>query len=134
MSASLNEVRLLGYLGTDPETKSVKAPRGDTTVTTFRLATNSEWTDATGQRQSRAEWHTVEVWGNQARAVGQYLTRGRQALVLGSLRYDLWEKDGQKHSRPKVVAGRVVFLGSPRADPPSETPDVAGDEPPGVPF
>jgi single-strand DNA-binding protein len=121
MSASLNEVRLLGNLGTDPEYKNLA---GDKAVATFRLATNKEWTDGAGQKQSRTDWHTVEVWGGQANNVAKYLTKGRQVLVGGELRYDEWEKDGQKRVRAKVVASRVVFLGG--------APDVAvvaGEEP-----
>jgi single-strand DNA-binding protein len=110
MSASLNEVRLIGNLGGDPEVKTLN---GDKTVATFRIATNETWKDSSGQKQERTEWHNVEVWGNQAKTAGQYLTKGRSVLVLGSLRTDSWEKDGQKHSKTKIVASRVVFLGSP---------------------
>lgn len=124
MTASLNEVRLLGNLGTDPDVKSV-GDAGGKTVAFFRLATNKEWTDrASGEKQSRTEWHSIEVWGSQARTAGQYLKKGRQVLVLGELRTDEWKKDGQIHSRTKVVASRVVFLGAP-----PEAAELAGDEP-----
>jgi single-strand DNA-binding protein len=122
MSASLNEVRLLGNLGTDPELKNVGAA-GDKTVASFRLATNKQWTDGEGKKQTRTEWHNIEVWGAQAKTAGQFLKKGRQVLVLGELRHDEWEKEGQKHFRTKIVAGRVVFLGAP-----PEGADVAGDE------
>jgi single-strand DNA-binding protein len=108
--ASLNEVRLIGNLGSDPE---VKNTNGGKTVATFRLATNETWKDAAGKKQERTEWHNIEVWGAQAETVGKFLTKGRQCLVLGGLRTDQWEKDGQKHSKTKVVASRVVFLGGP---------------------
>ena len=108
--ASLNEVRLIGNLGSDPEVKDLA---GGKTVATFRLATNDTWKDAKGAKQERTEWHNVEVWGGQAKTVGQFLTKGRQILVLGALRTGNWEKDGQKHSKTKIVASRVVFLGGP---------------------
>ena len=120
--ASLNEVRLIGNLGSDPEVKDLA---GDKTVATFRLATNDTWKDAKGAKQERTEWHNVEVWGGQAKTVGQFLTKGRQILVLGALRTDNWEKDGQKHSKTKIVASRVVFLGTPEKG----APELAGDEP-----
>jgi single-strand DNA-binding protein len=120
--ASLNEVRLIGNLGSDPEVKDIA---GGKTVATFRLATNDTWKDAKGEKQERTEWHNIEVWAGQAKTVGQYLTKGRQVLVLGSLRTDSWEKDGQKHSKTKIVASRIVFLGAPEKG----APDVAGDEP-----
>ena len=121
--ASLNEVRLIGNLGSDPEVKNIG---GDKTVATFRLATNDTWKDAEGKKQERTEWHNIEVWGGQAKTVGQYLTKGRQVLVLGALRTDAWEKDGQKHSKTKIVASRVVFLGGPGDKP--GTDEVAGEE------
>jgi len=108
--ASLNEVRLIGNLGSDPEVKDLA---GGKTVATFRLATNDTWKDAKGAKQERTEWHNIEVWGGQAKTVGQFLAKGRQVLVLGALRTDNWEKDGQKHSKTQIVASRVVFLGGP---------------------
>ncbi len=123
MSASVNRVELLGNLGADPEVKTVA---GDRTVATFRLATNKEWKDKAGQLQSKVTWHSIEVWGVQAKTCGQYLSKGRQVLVHGELAVDQWEKDGQKHSRVKIVADRVIFLGgsAEKAD-----PVVAGEEP-----
>ena len=118
--ASYNHVHLIGNLGGDPETKTVKTAKGDTTVATFRIATNETW-KSNGQEQTRTDWHTVEVWGVQAKSVGEYLSKGREVTVVGKLRVDTWEKDGQKHSRVKVVADRVIFHGGAKAD------EVAGD-------
>ncbi len=118
--ASFNNVQLLGYLGHDPETKSTS---GGKTVTTFRLATEERWKDNAGAVQERTEWHNIEVWGAQAKTCAQYINKGRQVMVVGHLRTDLWEKDGQKHSRTKVVASRVLFLGVP------DKAEIAGDEP-----
>jgi single-strand DNA-binding protein len=123
MSASFNQVILLGNLGQDPETKTIA---GGKTVTTFRLATNQQWTDSAGARQERVDWHDIEVWGKQAQNCAKYLTKGRSTQVVGSLRTDTWEKDGAKHSRVKVVAARVIFLGS--RDKPEAEAEVAGDE------
>ncbi len=120
MAASYNHVVLVGNLGRDPEVKQLQ---GGKTVATFTMATNETWTDDKKQKQTRTEWHNIEVWGAQAKTAGQFLKKGRQVLILGELRYDEWEKDGQKHFRTKIVAGRVVFLGAP-----PEGADVAGDE------
>jgi single-strand DNA-binding protein len=112
---SLNEVRLIGNLGGDPELKTVA---GDKTVATFRIATNERFRDT-----ERTEWHDVEVWAAQATTVGQYLTKGRLVMVLGSLRTDRWDdkNGGGKRSRTKVVGHRVIFLDSP------EKAELAGD-------
>ena len=105
---SLNRVTLIGNLGTDPEVRSTPAGKP---VATFRMATNETFTDsATQQKKTAVEWHDVECWGTLAKNVGEYLSKGRLAYVEGQLRTDRWEKDGQKHSRTKIVAARVQFL------------------------
>jgi single-strand DNA-binding protein len=120
--ASLNEVRLIGNLGGDPEVKSLTS---GAVVANFRLATNERW-KADGKEQSRTDWHTVEVWGAQAKTCAKFLTKGRLVMVVGSLRTDVWadkENCEIKHSRTKVVAQRVLFLDGP------DKPELAGDEP-----
>ena len=119
--ASLNEVRLIGNLGADPEVKPLTS---GALVATFRLATNERW-KVDGQEQSRTDWHTIEVWGAQAKTCGKFLTKGRLVMVVGSLRTDVWadkENAEIKHSRTKVVAQRVLFLDGP------DKPELAGEE------
>jgi len=123
MSASHNRVTLVGNLGRDPEVKNTTSGR---TVTAFSIATNESWTDDKKQKQARTDWHLIEVWGNAAKLVGQYLTKGRLVLVEGSLRTDKFEKDGQTHWRTKVVARNVQFLDRPE----KEAPGLQGDETP----
>jgi single-strand DNA-binding protein len=120
MSASLNEVRLIGNLGGDPEVKTLN---GDKTVATFRIATNETWKDSSGQKQERTEWHQVEVFGKAAQVARDYLAKGRQVYLEGSIRYDEWtDKDGNKKYMTKIrVSGpgsRMVLLGS-RGDGPA---------------
>ncbi len=74
------------------------------------------WNDAEGTRQERTEWHNVVVWGKQAESCGQYLQKGRQVYVEGSIRtrqYD--DKEGNKKYITEVIAQRVQFLGGGRA-------------------
>ena len=74
---------------------------------------------------------SVEVWGRQAETCRDYLRKGSPILVEGRLKYDQWEKDGQKHSRLSVRATRVQFLGSPRgAEFRDAPPDVSAPQPP----
>jgi single-strand DNA-binding protein len=73
------------------------------------------WNDQDGQRQERTEWHNVVVWGKQAETCGQYLSKGRQVYVEGSIRtrqYD--DKDGNRRYMTEVIAQRVQFLGGDR--------------------
>jgi single-strand DNA-binding protein len=90
-------------------------------VTNFSVACNRRWNDrATGEQQEEVTWYRISVWGRQAEAANQYLSRGRQVLVEGRLRPDpktggprLWTRnDGSVGASFEVVADRVQFLGS----------------------
>jgi single-strand DNA-binding protein len=135
MAGSFNRVVLVGNLGRDPEVKNTPSGR---TVATFSIATHENWTDEKKQKQSRTDWHLVEVWGTSAKLVGQYLSKGRLVLVDGSLRTDKFEKDGQTHWRTKVVARNVQFLDRPEKSDESvsgeEAPADAGSSPDEIPF
>src|SRR5437762_9208694 len=111
---SVNRVMLIGNLGKDPEVRFTPSGRA---VARFPLATSEVWNDAEGQRQERTEWHNIVVWGKQAETCGQYLSKGRQVYIEGSIRsrqYD--DKEGQKRWITEVVAQRVQFLGGGRGD------------------
>ena len=106
---SLNKVMLIGNLGKDPELRFTPSGRA---VARFSLATSEQWTDQQGQRQDRTEWHNIVVWGKQAESCGQYLSKGRQVFIEGSVRsrqYD--DKEGQKRYITEIIAQRVQFLG-----------------------
>jgi single-strand DNA-binding protein len=105
--ASLNKVLLLGNLTRDPELRY--APNG-TAVARFGLAINSRY------RQGE-EWKDdvcfvdVVVFGRQAETAGEYLSKGRMALIEGRLQWRSWEgQDGQKRSKHEVIAERVQFM------------------------
>jgi|SRR5688572_23770737 single-strand DNA-binding protein len=107
---SLNRVLLIGNLGKDPELRFTPGGRA---VARFPVATSEVWSDQDGQRQERTEWHNVVVWGKQAETCGQYLSKGRQVFLEGSIRsrqYD--DKDGNKRYITEVIAQRVQFLGN----------------------
>ena len=107
---SINKVILIGRLGQDPELKYTAA---GTAVTNFSVATNESWMDKSGQRQERTEWHRIVVWGKLAELCQQYLTKGRQAFIEGSLRTRSWEdQSGQKRYTTEVVARNIQFLGA----------------------
>jgi single-strand DNA-binding protein len=132
---SLNKVLIIGNLGKDPE---VRFTPGGRAVARFPVATSEVWSDQEGQRQERTEWHNVVVWGKQAETCGQYLSKGRQVFLEGSIRsrqYD--DKDGNKRYITEIVARDVRFLGGgggrPTQDsgvsvPPGEEPGPAVEE------
>lgn len=104
----LNRVFLMGNLTADPEVRY--APSGDA-VGDLRMAINRRYKGRDGQDHDEVCYVSVVVWGRQAETCGQYLQKGSPVMVEGSLKYDQWEKDGQKHSRLLVRANRVQFLG-----------------------
>jgi single-strand DNA-binding protein len=111
MAGSVNKVILVGNLGRDPE---VRRLNNGSSVVNLRIATSESWRDKnSGERQERTEWHNVVVWGKQAETCGQYLSKGRQVFLEGSIRsrqYD--DKDGSKRYITEVIAQRVQFLGN----------------------
>src|SRR2546428_8025303 len=80
MAGSVNKVILIGNLGRDPEVRYT--PSGQA-VANFTVATNEAWTDKSGQKQERTEWHRVVVWGKTAENCGEYLSKGRHGYIDG---------------------------------------------------
>ena len=106
---SLNKVMLLGHLGQDPELKYT--PNG-TAVANFSVATSDQWTDKSGQRQEKTEWHRIVAFGKLAELCNQYLSKGRQALIEGSLQTSSWEgEDGKKRYKTEIIGRNVQFIG-----------------------
>ncbi len=110
MAGSYNKVILIGRLGRDPELKYT--PSG-TPVANFPLATSEVYVDREGNRQEKTEWHRIVVWSKQAESVANYLSKGRLALVEGSLQTRKWtDAQGQERYTTEIRAQRVVFLDS----------------------
>lgn len=106
---SLNKVMILGRLGQDPELKYT--PSG-AAVCNFSVATTETWTDKSGQKQEKTEWHRIVVWGKLGELCNQYLSKGRQAFVEGALQTRSWEgKDGSKRYTTEINAKNVQFIG-----------------------
>ena len=104
--SSLNRVFLIGNLTKDPEIRYTPSGKA---VGDLRLAVTSKFKD-----NEDTCYVDVTVWDRQAETCGEYLRKGRPILVEGRLKFDEWERDGQKRSRLSVVASRVQFMGSPR--------------------
>jgi single-strand DNA-binding protein len=101
---------LIGNLGRDPE---IRYTQNGTAVANFTMATTDRWTDGSGERREKTEWHRIVVWAKQAEIVGEYLKKGRQVYVEGSLQTREWtDREGQKRYTTEVRAQRVQMLGS----------------------
>ena len=132
---TVNKVILIGNLGKDPEVRYTKNGRA---VARFSIATTEFWNDPEGNRQERTEWHNIIVWGKQGESCAQYLAKGRQVFVEGSIRsrsYD--DKSGNKRYITEIVAQRVRFLGggggtriAPEAEGESSGEPVSGEQSP----
>jgi single-strand DNA-binding protein len=113
MAGSVNKVILIGRLGKDPELKYT--PSG-APVCKFSLATDAVWKDKAGEQQRQTEWHNIVAWGKLAETCGEYLTKGKQVYIEGSIRSRQWEgQDGSKRTAYEIVARQMTMLGS-RAD------------------
>jgi single-strand DNA-binding protein len=109
MARSLNQATLMGNLTRDPELR--QTPNGQS-VTSFSLALNRSYKDASGEWQEATDYIDVVCWGPLAERVAQYLSKGRRCLVQGRLQSRSWEQEGQKRSKVEVLANDVTFLDS----------------------
>src|SRR6478609_7327798 len=122
--ASVNKVILVGNLGADPETKYL--PSGDA-VTNIRIATTDKWKDkASGEQKEATEWHRIAFFGRLAEIAGEYLKKGSQVYVEGSLRTRKWQdKDGQDRYTTEIRADVMQMLGRREGGGDRSTPDRA---------
>lgn len=108
MAMSLNRVQLIGNLTRDPELRQIP---GGQTVASFSLATNFSWTDQSGQRQDKAEYHNIVGWRKLAEIIGQYLRKGSKVFIEGRMQTREWEgEDGVKRFRTEIVADNMIML------------------------
>jgi single-strand DNA-binding protein len=129
MAGGVNRVILVGHLGADPE---LRYTASGTAVAKFRIATTEMFTDRSGVRQERTEWHRIVAWGKLAEICGQYLSKGRLIFIEGRIRSDSWEQEGVKRYSYEIVADTMKMLGPGRgaereAEPPFPPPE--GDLP-----
>ena len=109
--ASVNKVILVGNLGRDPETR-YNAEGG--AITNVSIATTDTWKDkASGEKQERTEWHRIVFFSRLAEIAGEYLKKGSQVYIEGSLRTRKWtDKDGAEKYTTEIVADKMQMLGS----------------------
>jgi single-strand DNA-binding protein len=110
MARGINKVIIVGNLGADPETRYTTS---GTAITSLRIATSESWTDKqSGEKQDRTEWHRVKLFGRLAEISGEYLKKGRQVYIEGSLRTDKYtDKDGVERFSTDIIANEMQMLG-----------------------
>jgi len=119
---NLNKVILIGRLVVDPELRST--PSGQQ-VCSFRLATNRIWTDNSGQKQEKTEFHNIVLWRKTAEIASRYLTKGSLVLIEGRLQTRNWQdSSGNQRYRTEIIGERIQL--GPRSagkSVPSERPE-----------
>jgi len=107
--ASFNRVILLGNLTRDVEVRYLQS---GTAVADIGMAVNDRRKGQNGEWIEETTFVDVTLWGRTAEVAGEYLSKGSPLLVEGRLKYDTWEKDGQKRSKLSVVCERMQMVGS----------------------
>ncbi|MFC1655801.1 single-stranded DNA-binding protein [Patescibacteria group bacterium] len=108
MAMSLNRAQIIGNVTRDPEMKQIP---GGQVVTSFGIATNLTWTDQSGQKQEKVEFHNIVAWRKLAEICGQYLKKGSKVFIEGKLQTRSWEaEDGSKRYRTEIVADNMIML------------------------
>ena len=110
MARGVNKVILVGNLGQDPE---LRYTGSGTAVCNIRLATNESYKDASGEWVERTEWHSVVAWARLAEICNEYLKKGSQIYIEGSLQTRNYEdKDGITRYITEVMCSELLLLGS----------------------
>lgn len=110
----MNRVVLIGRVGQDPEARDTRGGR----VVNFSLATSEKWKDReTGAQREKVQWHRVTCWNEfVGKTIENYVRKGSQIAVEGSINYDDYEKEGVKCKSTNIVIGRfdgkIELLGS----------------------
>ena len=110
MARGINKVIIVGNLGSDPDTRY--SPSG-TAVTKFSVATSESWKDKqTGEQNERTEWHRVVMFGRLAEIGAEYLRKGSQVYIEGSLRTNKWQdQSGNDRYTTEIIANEMQMLG-----------------------
>lgn len=110
----LNRATVIGRLARDPEVRTT--PNGRT-VTSLTIVTNMVWTDQTGNKQEKPEFHNIVLWGKLGEIAGQYLAKGRRAYVEGRLETREWTgQDSVKRYRTEIIGDNLIMLDGPKGD------------------
>lgn len=102
---NFNRAYILGNLTRDPELRQTSSGQS---VATFGVATNSFFTDKSGQRQQRAEFHNIVVWGRQAEIASKFLKKGGLVFIEGRIQTRSWQDNqGQTRKTTEIVCERM---------------------------
>jgi len=127
MARGVNKVILVGNLGADPE---VRYSSQNMAICTLKIATSESWTDkATGEKKEKTEWHRVKLFGKLGEIAGEYLKKGRQVYIEGSLRTEKYTgQDGIERYTTDIVGSEMQMLGTGQGGGAGGMRDAPGDD------
>lgn len=110
MSTIKNHVQLIGNVGQEPTVTNLESGKR---VTRLSLATNENYKNAKGEKQTDTNWHTVVAWGKTAGIVEKYVSKGKEVAIEGKLTSRSYEdNEGVKRYVTEVVVNEILLLGS----------------------
>lgn len=110
MSTIKNHVQLIGNVGQEPTITNLESGKK---VARLSLATNENYKDSKGERQTETNWHTVVAWGKTADIIEKYAEKGKEIAVVGKLKTRSYTaNDGNQRYVTEVVANEILLLGS----------------------
>jgi len=108
MNSLRNKVQLIGNLGNDPEIITLESGKK---LAKFSLATNENYKDADGQKQTKTDWHNLIMWNKTAEIAEKYLQKGKEIAIEGKLTNRSYEtKEGEKRYVTEVVVNELLML------------------------
>ena len=110
MSTIKNHVQLIGNVGIEPTVTNLESGKK---VARLSLATNENYKDSNGEKQTDTNWHTIVAWGKVAEIIEKYVTKGKEIGISGKLKTRSYEtKDGNQRYVTEVEANEILLLGS----------------------
>ena len=108
MNTLRNKVQLIGNLGKDPEIITLE---NGSKLAKFSLATNENYKDKNGEKQSKTVWHNLIAWNKTAELIEKYVTKGKEIAIEGKLSNKSYEdKEGQKRYLTEVIVNELLLL------------------------
>ena len=110
MSTLKNRVQLIGNVGQEPTITNLESGKK---VARLSLATNENFKNSNGEKQTDTNWHTIVAWGKTAEIIEKYVSKGKEIAIEGKLTSRSYEtKEGEKRYVTEVIANEVVLLGN----------------------
>ena len=108
MNTLRNKVQLIGNLGNDPEIITLESGKK---LAKFSLATNENYKDANGEKQTKTDWHNIVAWNKTADIIEKYVTKGKEIAIDGKLTNRSYEtKEGEKRYITEVVVNELLMF------------------------